>query len=193
MCVSVCPNLVFIQFMFSHFSHVPLFVTLWTTAHQVPLSMGFSRQENWSGLPYSPPGDLPDPGIKPRPPALQAGSLPSELPGWCQKVRVLLQSEAGVNSHVTKHHSWGMDMWKSESESGSLVSDSLQPHGLHSPWNSPGQNPGVGSLSLLQGIFPIQGSNPGLPHCGWILYQLSHKGNPRVLEWVAYPFSSGSF
>ena len=43
-------------------------------------------------------------------------------------------------------------------------------------WNSPGQNTGVGSLSLLQGIFPTQGSNPGLPHCRWILYQLSHKG-----------------
>ena len=50
----------------------------------------------------------------------------------------------------------------------------------------------MGSLSLLQGIFPIQGSNPILPHCGQILYQLSHKGSPRILEWVAYPFSSGS-
>ena len=60
------------------------------------------------------------------------------------------------------------------------------------PWNSPGQNTGVGSLSLLQGIFPTQGSNPGFPHCRWILYQLSHKGSPRILEWVAYPFSSGS-
>ena len=49
-------------------------------------------------------------------------------------------------------------------------------------WNSPGQNTGVGSLSLLQGIFPTQGSNPGLPHCRWILYQLSHKGSPRILE-----------
>ena len=45
---------------------------------------------------------------------------------------------------------------------------------------------------LLQGIFPIQGSNPGLWHCRWILYQLSHKGSPRILEWVAYPFSSRS-
>ena len=54
----------------------------------------------------------------------------------------------------------------------------LQPHGLYSPWNSPGQNTGAGSLSLLQGIFPIQGSNPGLPHCRRILYQLSHKGSP---------------
>ena len=54
------------------------------------------------------------------------------------------------------------------------------------------QNTGVGSLSLLQGIFPTQGSYPGLPHCRWILYQQSHKGRPRILEWVADPFSSGS-
>ena len=46
--------------------------------------------------------------------------------------------------------------------------------------------------SLLQGIFPTQGSNPGLPHCRWILYQLSHKGSPKILEWAADPFSSGS-
>ena len=78
------------------------------------------------------------------------------------------------------------------SESCSVVSDSLQPHGLHSPWNSPAQNTGVGSLSLLQGIFPTQGSNPGLLHWRRILYQLSHKGSPRILEWVAYPFSKGS-
>ena len=49
----------------------------------------------------------------------------------------------------------------------------LQPHGLCSPWNSPGQNTWVGSLSLLQGIFPTQGSNPGFLHCRWILYQLA--------------------
>ena len=69
------------------------------------------------------------------------------------------------------------------------MSNSLQPHGLYSPWNSPSQNTGVGSRSLLQWIFPTQGSNPGLPHCRWILYQLSHKESPRTLEWVAYPFS----
>ena len=55
------------------------------------------------------------------------------------------------------------------------MSDYLRPHVLYTPWNSPGQNTGVGSLSLLQGIFPTQGSNPGLPHYRWILYQLSHK------------------
>ena len=54
----------------------------------------------------------------------------------------------------------------------------LWPHGLHSPWNSLGQNTGVGSLSLLQRIFPTQGSNPGLLHCRQILYQLSQKGSP---------------
>ena len=61
------------------------------------------------------------------------------------------------------------------------------------PWTiqsteSPGQNTGVGSLSLLEAIFPTQGLNPGFPHCRQILYQLSHKGSPRILEWVAYPF-----
>ena len=116
--------------------------------------------------------------------------------------------------------------------SHSVVSDSLRLHGLYSPWNSPGQNTGmgslsllqrnlpnpgieprsptlqadslpaepqekpkntkIGSLSLLQRIFLTQGSNPGHPHCRRILYQLSHKGSPRILEWVAYPFSKGS-
>ena len=73
------------------------------------------------------------------------------------------------------------------------MSDSLRPHGLYRPWNSSGQNTGVGSLSLLQGIFPNQGLNPGLPHCRQILYQLSHKGSLRILEWVDFPFSRGSF
>ena len=62
-------------------SHVQLFETLWTVAHQTPLSMVFSRQEYWSGLPCPLPGDLPNPGIKPRSPILQANSLPPEPPG----------------------------------------------------------------------------------------------------------------
>ena len=77
---------------------------------------------------------------------------------------------------------------KTFSESHSVVSYSLWPHGLYSPWNSLGQNTGVGSLSLLQGIFPTQRLNPGLPHCTWILYQLSHQGSFQeclsLLQWI---------
>ena len=65
------------------------------------------------------------------------------------------------------------------SESRSVVSDSLRPHRLYSPRNSPGQNTEVGSLSLLQEIFPTQESNPGLPQCRRILYQLSYRGSPN--------------
>ena len=90
---------------------------------QAPLSMGFSRQESWSGLPCPPSGDLPDPGIKPRCPALQTDSLPSEPPG--------------------------------------------KP-----------KNTGVGSWSLLQGIFSSHELNQGLLHCRQILYQLSYQGSP---------------
>ena len=62
-------------------SRVQLFGTPWTVAHQAPLSMGFSREEHWSGLPFPSPGDLPNPGIEPRSPELQADALTSEPPG----------------------------------------------------------------------------------------------------------------
>ena len=87
----------------------------------------------------------------------------------------------------------------SESESCSVISDSLWPYGLYSSWNSPGQNTGMGSLSLLQGTFPTQGSNPGLPHYRQILYQLSHEGSPHftykwaVMEDQGLRLSSSSF
>ena len=97
-------------------SHVRLF-----------LSMVFSRQEYWSGLPCPPPGDLPNPGIEPRSPTLRPDSLPAE------------------------------------------------------PQRKP-KKTGVGSLSLLQGIFLTQESNQGLLHCRWVLYQLSYQGSPIPLE-----------
>ena len=73
----------------------------------------------------------------------------------------------------------------------------LRPHGLSLQGSfvhgdSPGKNTGVGCHALLQGIFPTQRTNPGLPPCMWILYHLSHQESPGILEWVAYPFSSGS-
>ena len=69
-------------------SHVRLFATPRTVAHQAPLSMGFSRQEYWSGLSFPSPEDLPDPGIEPWSPALQADSLPFELQGSPQSESV---------------------------------------------------------------------------------------------------------
>ena len=83
--------------------------------------------------------------------------------------------------HIPSCHTDNLTVYLIEkwSESLSVVSDSSRPHGLYSPWNSPGQNTGAGSLSLLQGIFPTQGSNQGFPHCRWVLYQLSHKGSPK--------------
>ena len=68
-CACVCVRALVV----SSFSRVQLFATLWTAACQAPLSMGLSRQEYWSGLPFSPPGDLPDPGIEPTSPALAGG------------------------------------------------------------------------------------------------------------------------
>ena len=75
-------------------SRIRLFVTPWTVACQAPPSMGFSRQEYWSGVPFPSPGDLPNPGMEPGSPALQAGSLLSELPGkpYFQFMRIHLKS-----------------------------------------------------------------------------------------------------
>ena len=118
---------------------------------QAPLSMGFSRQEYWSELPFPSSGDPLDPGIKLGSPALQTDSLPTELRGK-PKVKVKVTQSCLTLCNPKDY--------------------------IYSPWNSPGQNVGVSSLSLLQGIFSTQGWNPGLPHCRQILYQLSHKGNP---------------
>ena len=138
----------------SWFSRVWLFATLWTVACQAPLSMGFSRQEYWRELPFPPP----DPGIQPT--SLMSPALAGRF-------------------FTTNANWWAPETCLSESESRSVVSDSLWPHGLYGLWNSPGQNTGVGSPSLLQVIFPTQGSNPGLLHCSQILYQLSYKKSTR--------------
>ena len=87
----------------------------------------------------------------------------------CLRAGMLKSYCLGLNSNSITYY-----VILSESGSCSVVSDSLWPHELYSPWNSPGQNTGVVSLWLLQGIFQTQGSNPGLPHCRRILYQLSY-------------------
>ena len=108
-------------------SRVQLFATTWTIQ-----SIEFSRPEYWSGYPFPSPGKLPNPGIKPRSPALRADSLPAE-PQWKPK------------------------------------------------------DTGVGSLSLLQRIFPAQEANRGLLHCRQILYQLSYEGTPHRHWWSPKP------
>ena len=99
---------------------------------------------------------------------------------------------SGVKLHlnisvVTNGRACGISYEMLESESHLVVSDSLWPHGLYSQWNSPDQDTGVGSLSLLQGIFPTQGLNPGLPHCRQFLYQLSHRSE-NVLIFINLAF-----
>ena len=142
--------------------------------------------------------------MEPRSPALQAESLPSKPPG--KPVSMIHQEysctclleykclhkllDTYPEVELLKHRVCMSSTLKVSEVK--VVFHSLRPHGLYSPQNSPGQNTRLGGHSLLQGIFPTQGSNPGLRHCRQILYQLSHKGSPRILERVAYPFSSGS-
>ena len=92
---------------------------------------------------------------------------------WLNTVCIFL-----IHSPIsTKYYQRFLTMNEIMCESYSVVSDSLWRYGLYRPWNSLGQNTEVGNLSLLQGIFPTQASNPSLLHCGQILYQLSHKGS----------------
>ena len=95
-------------------SHDPLFATSWTVAHQAPLSMRFSRQGYWSGLPFPSPGDLPNPGIQPRCPALWADSLPAELqekplwfPSWKQSMGYKEVAGKMVGFEKWWHRNWG--------------------------------------------------------------------------------------
>ena len=125
--------------------------------YQTPVSIGLSRQEHWSGLPF-PPGDLPNPRMEPtssESPALAGRFFTTEPPGKPKGHKVQVKV----------------------AQSCSILCDPMD-----YTWNPLGQNTGVGSLSLLQRIFPIQGSNPSLPHCRRILYQLSQQGSPRILE-----------
>ena len=168
-------------------SHVRLFATPRAVACQAPLSVGFPRQEHWSGLPFPSLGDLPDPGIEPTSPV---DSLPTEAPGKPVSPQAVLRSLPAPGHPATP--SSQLSCRNSESESRPVVCDSLQPHELHSPWNFPGQILEWVAFPFSRGTFPTQELNPCLPHCRQILYQLSHQGSPRTLEWAACPFSRAS-
>ena len=133
--------------------------------------MGFSRQEYWSGLSCPPPGDLPDPGIELMSltsPAMAGGFFTTSATWEAYTVLCLVAQSCPTLCNPVDC-----------SPSGSSV------HG-----DTPGKNTRVGCPP--PGIFPTQGLNPGLSHCRWIFYCLSHQGSPRILEWVALPFSWGS-
>ena len=115
--------------MLSCFSSVWLFATLWTVACQAPLSMRFSRQY-WSGLPCPPPGVLPDPGIEPRSPTLQADSLPAEPPekqsGLCYFVKVVWTNWYTYLLHILKHPY--ENIWKYQCPRGRVTQGAIVSH-----------------------------------------------------------------
>jgi len=102
----------------------PTLCDLWTVAHQAPLSRGFSRQEYWSGLPFPSPGDLPDPGIKPRSPT---------LPHCRQTLNLCATREAAYVVQGTVLNASHILSLNSQNTLCTVVSDSLRPHGLYSP------------------------------------------------------------
>ena len=167
-------------YVLSHFSHVRLFVTSWTVAHQAPLSMGFSGQEYWSGLPYPPPGDLPTPGIEPMvlmSPELADGFFTTSttwealsftlLLSCFSRVRLCATPEAAAHQATPSLGFSRQEHWSGlpfpspmhESEkwkwSRSVVSDPQRPHGLQPSrllclWDFPGKSTGVGCHCLLR-------------------------------------------
>ena len=168
MCVCVC--IYIYVFFFFFLSHSVMFDSLWThglVACQVPLSVKFSRPPCWSGEPSLLQGIFPTQELNP-------GLL------HCRRILYHLIHQGSRYEKIwqqqgKKEIKYGILIKWSESRS---VVSALRPHGLYSPWNSPSQNTGVGSLSLLQEIFSTQGLNAGLLHCRQILDQLSHKVSP---------------
>ena len=150
--------------------------------------MGFPKQEYWSGLP------LP---LSPKCSAvlcLVTQSCPTlcNPMDWSPPGSSVHGDSPGENTGMGCHALPQGTFPTEGSNPGlcDLMDCSLPGSSVHE--DSPGKSTGVDCHALLQGSFSTQGSNPGLPHCRWILYHLSHQGNSRILEWVAYPFSSGS-
>ena len=154
---------------------------------QFPLFMEFSRQEYWSGLPFHTLGDLPDSGMEPTSPVWQVDPLPlCHLGKWWKwkslsRVRLFAAPWTIESMEFSRPEYWSGQLFPSpgdlpnpgiEPRSLTLQADSLPAEPSEKPKNS-----GVGTLSLLQRIFPTQESNPGLLHCGQILYQPSHLGS----------------
>ena len=129
--------------------------------------MGFPRQEYWSGLPSPSPGDLPDPGIKP-------ASLLSPT----------LQADSSLLSHQGRPASDKCAVLCLVAQSNLTLCDPMDcsPLGFSVYGDTPSKNTEVGRHAFLQGIFPTQGLNPGLPHCRRMLYHISHQGKVKVSQ-----------
>ena len=148
--------------MLNRFGHVRLYY-LWTVAHQAPMSMVLSRQKYWSESPFPPPGDLSNLGIEPGSPASGGGFFLDtpckwnhtrcDLYAWLFSLSVFshlcMVQYITVFSSILLVEKYSIVQAIIASESCSVASDSLPPHGPCNPWNSPGQNTGVGSLTLL--------------------------------------------
>ena len=161
------------------YSDMPTLETPWTVACQTLLSMGFLRQEYWSGLPFPSPGDLPNSGIKPRSPELQVDSLPSKSPGKPKTEQKYTHRDRSMLSCDR----FFATLWTVACQAPL--------------WDSPGKNTGVGCYALLQGIFLTQGSNSCLLcllHCRQIPYLLSPQGSPHdnkhIINTFIYLFQS---
>ena len=168
---------------------------------------GFSRQEHWSGLLCPPPGHLPNPGIKPRSPALQADSVPSDPPvkpkntgvgsqSFLQRIfptqklnqgllhcrqilyQLSYQGSPFCSLLYVKCLALGKESEVAQSYPTLCNPMNCSPQGSSVHGASLGKNTGVGCHALLQGIFPTQGLNSGLLHCRQILYHLSYQGRP---------------
>ena len=154
-------------------------------------SMGFSRQEHWSGLPCPPLGDLPIPWMEtasPLSPALAGGFITTNATWEALHGAIVLmlkiENHVGVSSVVLIPSQWEFDPFlfsrvlcaQSLSRVQLFATPWTIPNRLLCPWDSPGKNIVVGCHALLQGVFPTQELNPGLLHCRWILYCLNHQG-----------------
>ena len=147
-------------------SRVWLFAIPWTVAYKAPLSMEFSRQEYWSGVPFPSPGDLPDPGIEPGSPALQAEALASEAPGKLplRYSRCVFIARGHLTDIIGAWESSHTCACKSLHLCPALCNtvDCSPLMGLLCPEDSPDKITGAGCHAFLQGIFPTQRSNPHL-------------------------------
>ena len=150
--------------MLSCFSPVLLFETPWNVAHQAPLSMGFSRQEYCSGLPFPSPGDLPDPGIKPKFPALQADPLVSEPPGKPQMIYTPSPNMPGRTEpwRDTKDH-WLDGLFPRHTYSSLLAGRALD-LSEHVQEGSQSLVPTPSSLCHLGDLNPVASAG----HLGWL-------------------------